>query len=216
LHAIDDAMPGPRHHVALGWPVAAFIHAVGPRDKSGRGQHGFGVVVTGANGLGLCEFGYKSNSANTTGNRGQLGALLSAIVWREKFAPQSPLTVNTRLQYIYEHFAMRGKDWVRSGKKADGKEPENFDLLRRLFVRWQSDDAPAVIKRVAAEELPNIMRAEQIAKSMRDHGTPEFRRASDELDDFFVAHEDINELIARALYKDNRDEERKSARSLSV
>jgi hypothetical protein len=200
-HVIDSMLPAPRHPISPGDHIDIFTQAVGPQG-SGRGVHGFGMIIQTRRGLELGTFGYRSASPGTTANRGYFGSLISALAWRQVHAPDNPMTVKTTLEYIYSHFRNGAEAWVRTGKNASKKPIMNPDLVRAAFDLWKGQEPEAELARPIGSEESIAERAKAIATSMRDHGGMSRIIKPGEPEEFDAVEEDIDELINRAINRD--------------
>ena len=207
-HRIDRMLPAPSSPIMPGDHIDIFAQAVGAKD-SPRGTHGFGMIIRVRDGLELGTFGYRSNNPETTANRGYFGSLISALAWRQLHAPTNPVSIKTTLDYIYLHFRNGAESWIKTGKNASKKTPENMDLVESAFHIWKAHEPIAELMRVPDYEMKMAKRAKDIATSMRDHGGMSPAIKPGEPEEFYRVEDDMDDLISHAVDRDFRHEQRR-------
>jgi hypothetical protein len=208
-HRIDHMLPKPNYPIGADAHIDIYVQAVGPLGNP-RGEHGFGMLIRQRGGVELAEFGYRSRNPTTTVSRGYLGALLSALVWRERHAPLNAVTAKTKLEYIYRHFNQNAEQWAATGKRSGKKPVENLELVRSAFSIWTEQDPAMVLMRVPDSETELAERVRNIAVSMRDHGGMEPLHKPGDPYEFEVIEEDMEDLINHAVNRDYRHEARRA------
>jgi ribonuclease HI len=110
------------------------IYVDGSCTGNGKAENAGGFGVVEINEQGKVVFAYAEHCENTTNNREELKAILYAV---KKYGPASSFLVNTIYSdshYCVETFNNWMFSWFKNGwLKADGKPPENLDLIKEYF-----------------------------------------------------------------------------------
>jgi hypothetical protein len=212
-HPIDHMLPEPKFPIGSDEHIDIFVQAVGRKGQP-RGEHGFGMVIKKSGGDELGRFGYRSRNPETTSIRGYLGALLSALVWRDRHASANPVVIKTNLKYIYGDFRNYSEKWMKTGLTASKKPIENSVLVKAAYGHWKAQSPIVDLMGVSKNDLVTCTIAKDIAIAMRDHGGMEPLHKPGDPYEFEVIEEDIDDLINYAVDRDNRQEEREAAQGL--
>ena len=156
-HAIVNELSPPYRPVAPNEELTIIFCGVG-RSQSG---HGFGLIVfpSASPNNPLCEYSYVSPKFQTTFQRGDWGALISSLEWREKYAQGRPLTIKSSLEQVYGHFPTQGQKWCDTYKKKGEWNIKNGDLFEKAWNLWHQTNPKAVIERVTTKTDKDIQEA---------------------------------------------------------
>lgn len=196
------------------------------KTQSAPNAHGFGVVIT-LDRRRARSGGHASNAPTTTFQRGYLGAAITALEWVRDNAPAHNVTIKTNATYVWQSASEWLPGWIAAGRLDDGhkKQVLNADLWRVLWGLITEMKLPANAwgdlegksdERIYSAALA-IGRHHVLALRDTPHNPKPMPATPGTFAEFeFDEEVNIDDLIDRAIDRDNRHEARNSERQLST